>query len=279
MASPATQPVSSSVSSDLRRRSKRGCIDCKAAKVRCDELRPSCGTCARRRRPCQGYAPPSDTATYPKERQQRFITYSPTNVGSKWRPSHSKQRSDAKTQASPPAEPTGDNYDQCIITSFRTESQPDAVQEEEFQFPASPGLTLYCEPIAASSSSLIPRSIPVIPPGTIPEDDAETINVYFNRHPFEQVISLEFVGEMNASVLMILQDSPVAVGDALYSIGRVYLEEEGQGLLLPLALERRAKALARLKIKDPSRELEEMLLTSLALSAMEVMSSSVLQSP
>ena len=119
--------------------------------------------------------------------------------------------------------------------------------------------------------SPIPRSIPVIPPGAIPEDDAETINVYFNRHPFEQVISIEFVEEMNASVFMVLQDSPMTVGDALYSIGRVYLEEEGHGALLPLALERRARALASLKVKDPSREIEQMLLTSLALGAMEVL--------
>jgi hypothetical protein len=122
----------------------------------------------------------------------------------------------------------------------------------------------------ASSLPLVPRSLPAIPPGTISEEDATTINVYFNRHPFELVISLEFVDEMNASVLMILQDNPTAVGDALYSIGRVYLDEEGQrSSLLPLALDRRARTLARLKVKDPSRELEQMLLMTLALGAME----------
>lgn len=122
------------------------------------------------------------------------------------------------------------------------------------------------------SVSFLPRSIPFIPTGTIPEDDILTINVYFDRHPFELVIGPEFVDEMNASVLMVLQDNPTAIGDALYSIGRVYLDEEVQTARLPLALDRRAKTLARLKAKDPTRELEQMLLMTLTLGAMEVSS-------
>lgn len=156
----------------------------------------------------------------------------------------------------------------CSITSAKPDLQPGANQHEAFQMPKSLDLIFSSESTAYISA--IPRSIPAIPLGAIPEGDAEAINVYFNRHPFEQVISLEFVEEMNASVFMVLQDSPIAVGDALYSIGRVYVEEDSQGLLLPLALERRARTLARLKVKDPSRELEQMLLMSLTLGAMEV---------
>ncbi|OJJ50400.1 hypothetical protein ASPZODRAFT_149729 [Penicilliopsis zonata CBS 506.65] len=41
-----------------RKRSRGGCIDCKKAKVKCDELRPTCGTCVRRGHVCQGYRLP-----------------------------------------------------------------------------------------------------------------------------------------------------------------------------------------------------------------------------
>lgn len=36
-------------------RSRGGCLDCKKAKVKCDELHPKCGTCHRRGYDCQGY--------------------------------------------------------------------------------------------------------------------------------------------------------------------------------------------------------------------------------
>ncbi|OJJ45185.1 hypothetical protein ASPZODRAFT_133822 [Penicilliopsis zonata CBS 506.65] len=120
------------------------------------------------------------------------------------------------------------------------------------------------------SFPFIPPSVPTIPPGAISADDAETLSLYFNRHPFEQVISLEFVDEMNASTWMVFQDSPQAVAEALCSIGSVYLEDNSRdGALLPLTLARRARTLATLKVKDPSRELEQMLLMALALGAME----------
>lgn len=117
----------------------------------------------------------------------------------------------------------------------------------------------------------IPKSLPSIPVGTIPEADCSTINVYFARHPVELVISSEFIDEMNAVVLMVLQDSPSAIGDALYGIGRVYLDQDSPSTKLPLALNRRAKILARLRVKDPNRELEQMLVMLLALSGMEVL--------
>ncbi|ERT03469.1 hypothetical protein HMPREF1624_01784 [Sporothrix schenckii ATCC 58251] len=36
-------------------RSRKGCIDCKQAKIKCDEVHPACGTCMRRSRKCRGY--------------------------------------------------------------------------------------------------------------------------------------------------------------------------------------------------------------------------------
>ncbi|KIX07452.1 uncharacterized protein Z518_02105 [Rhinocladiella mackenziei CBS 650.93] len=260
---------------DLRRRSKGGCIDCKIAKVRCDEIRPSCGTCARRQRRCRGYPPLANAGPHSKERQQRFISYVPTNARRKRTLENSNARLDAQTPTSPAAsiETIAEERDRSLSVSsaisVQREIEPASNQLEVPGLPVSTatGLTISCESIP--SLPPISRSIPTIPPGTIPADDAETISVYFNRHPFEQVISLEFVDEMNASVLVVLQDSPQAVGDALCSIGSVYLEEDSQGSLLPLALVRRARTLATLKAKDPSRELEQMLLMSLALGAME----------
>lgn len=50
---PAAQPF---MSYSMNRRSRKGCLDCKRAKVKCDEVRPACGTCYRRGYVCQGYA-------------------------------------------------------------------------------------------------------------------------------------------------------------------------------------------------------------------------------
>jgi Fungal Zn(2)-Cys(6) binuclear cluster domain len=270
---------------DIRRRSKYGCIDCKAAKVRCDEVRPSCGTCARRHRVCRGYThqPNNNNAragAAPKRKRQRSetsITYPKSDQTTVSIDTHvcllpttsSPSRKSARRQS---------------LQSLHVETSSEALSSlspyynagSEYQTPtdlvsaASPGGS------SASIHPIIPRSLPAIPPGAIPEADGPTINVYFNRHPFELVISAEFIYEMNAAILLVLQDSPAAIGDALYSIGRIYLDEDApQGSLLPLALDRRAKTLARLRLKDPSCELEQMLAMTLALGAMEVRNSSL----
>ncbi|KAI1612546.1 fungal-specific transcription factor domain-containing protein [Exophiala viscosa] len=145
------------------------------------------------------------------------------------------------------------------------------VQEQLFDSPISTDLMVHsCSRALDASLRRIPKSLPSIPVGTIPEADCSTINVYFRRHPVELVISSEFVDEMNAVVLMVLQDSPSAIGDALYGIGRVYMDQDSQSTKLPLALNRRARTLARLRVKDPNRELEQMLVMMLALSGMEL---------
>lgn len=49
--------------------SRNGCIECKRAKVKCDELHPFCGTCTRRGRKCTGYQVGSTShvqGTFPK---------------------------------------------------------------------------------------------------------------------------------------------------------------------------------------------------------------------
>lgn len=50
------------VSLTMQRRSRNGCIDCRKSKVKCDEIRPFCGTCTRRQHICQGYATPPPPA-------------------------------------------------------------------------------------------------------------------------------------------------------------------------------------------------------------------------
>lgn len=186
-------------------------------------------------------------------------------------------RLDAQTPASEAASietavEEGDNGSSpaCSIISVHRDIEPPSTQFEVFGLIESMAVdpTISWESIGSFPS--IPQTLSIIPPGTIPPDDEEIIKLYFNRHPFEQVISLEFVDEMNASTWMVFLDSPEAVVDALCSIGSVYLEEDSQGALLPMTLARRARTLATLRAKDPSRELEQMLLMSLALGAMEV---------
>ena len=254
---------------DLRRRSKHGCIDCKAAKVRCDEARPSCATCTRRKRVCRGYAHHANAKSLPRQEQHKSPSMSPAKV-------RIKTSSDPLTPTSPISEFATEEDDTrqspCSNISDKTNTSLRQIQEQLFDSSTSTDLTVRSSSRALDASlRAIPKSIPSIPAGTIPEADCSTINVYFKRHPVELVISSEFVDEMNAVVLMVLQDSPSAIGDALYGIGRVYLDQDSQSTKLPLALNRRARTLARLRVKDPNCELEQMLVMMLALSGMEVL--------
>jgi Fungal Zn(2)-Cys(6) binuclear cluster domain len=262
---------------DLRRRSKGGCIDCKAAKVRCDESRPSCGTCARRGRRCRGYNPLLSAGPHSSEKKPKFIFYHPANERRRRSIDILDAQLDAQTSELEAAsieaavEESADRSSSLSSTvSIQRDVEPTSNQVEILGLPVSMAVDLTASYESMISFFPMPQSLRTIPPGAIPADDAETINLYFNRHPFEQVISLEFVDEMNASTWMVFEDNPKAVVEALCSIGSVYLEEDSRGALLPLTLARRARTLATLKVKDPSRELEQMLLMSLALGAMEV---------
>lgn len=261
---------------DLRRRSKGGCVDCKTAKVRCDEARPSCGTCARRRRRCRGYDPLPSADPHSLERKTRFVFYRPENARQKRSVvENSKTEPEAQTSASESVR-VGTVMEENVS---RSSSIGSIIQVQRDVDPILNKVDVLGMPVpmdkdpTTSHQSMIsftPQSLSTIPSGAISTDDAKIMSLYFNRHPFEQVISLEFVHEMNASTWMVFQEDPTAVSEALCSIGSVYLEEDSQGALLPLTLTRRAKILASLKVKDPTRELEKMLIMSLALSAMEV---------
>lgn len=252
---------------DIRRRSKAGCIDCKSAKVRCDEARPSCGTCARRQRVCQGYFHYGAWGKVPgKKEQQQSANYTRSNL---------RINSYSDDAAHP------NQRDSIFSTAVLNGNESD-VPEYDIQ-PTIAGEARYLGSnkkidllmaniphFLEGSLNMFPRSLPEIPPGVIPEADGPTINVFFDRHPAEMVISGEFINEMKAATLLVLQDNPAAIADALYSVGSIYLNEDGQHPLLSLALDRRAKTLARLRVKNPSCELEQILTMSLALAAMEV---------
>ncbi|KAH8878620.1 hypothetical protein GQ53DRAFT_86545 [Thozetella sp. PMI_491] len=261
---------------NLRHRSKGGCVDCKTAKVRCDEVRPSCGTCARRKRRCQGYHPLPGGGPRSLERKQRFIFYHPTDVKKRLplensnSPINLRTPSPEATAIEAAVQESGDrSLSSSSTMGLRSDVEPPSNRFEVLERPESMALdlTISCE--STTSFPPIPQSVYGIPPGTIPAEDAEMIRLYFSRHPSEQVISLEFVDEMNASTWMIFQYSPKAVVEALCCIGSVYLEEHSRRALIPLTITKRARALTTLKAKDPSHELELMLLMSLALGAME----------
>ncbi|KAL0944718.1 uncharacterized protein CTRU02_202605 [Colletotrichum truncatum] len=223
------------------RRSRNGCIDCRRAKVKCDEIRPSCGTCARRRHVCQGY---KQQTTHSRS---STAALTPAAVGSK---SDNKATNEVQTVSrqvvKPPASESSVNKLSTVATTGPSESQP---------------------PTHLIGS---PRVFSFIPPGTVPLADEPHIEVYFNRHPFELLIGPEFVNEMNANVLLMLQQDPVTVADAISAVGYSYLVGDSTGSLLPV-LNRRARILANLRSMKPSRfYFEEALFLLLGLCAMEL---------
>ncbi|WYZ44988.1 hypothetical protein EsH8_VIII_000304 [Colletotrichum jinshuiense] len=227
------------------RRSRNGCIDCRRAKVKCDEIRPSCGTCARRRLVCQGY----------KQHPSHHARHSPASL---FPASGTEGRKNGTPGAATASESTS-------RTSGETSATEVTVGAED----ASPTTTP-----AQFESRLVPaldtRTLSLLPPGTVSLADEPHIEVYFNRHPFELLIGHEFVNEMNANVMMMLQQDPVVIADTISAIGYSYEIGNAAGSLLPV-LNRRAKILANLRTMKPSSYyFEEALFLLLGLCAMEL---------
>ncbi|KAF6830597.1 hypothetical protein CPLU01_07287 [Colletotrichum plurivorum] len=215
------------------RRSRNGCIDCRRAKVKCDEIRPSCGTCARRRLVCQGY------------RQQP--------------PGHSR------SPAASPGSSSSSNIT-SVASNALTKTQ------STYKSPASGVASPTGTPPARRHPAPAPdtRIFSLIPPGTVAPADEPHFEVYFNRHPFELLIGPEFVSEMNANVLLMVQRDPATVADAISAVGYSYLVGDSAGSLLPV-LNRRARILANLRtMKQSSYYFEEALFLLLGLCAMEL---------
>ncbi|EXJ80450.1 hypothetical protein A1O1_08595 [Capronia coronata CBS 617.96] len=85
------------------------------------------------------------------------------------------------------------------------------------------------------------------------------------------VVSSNFVHEMNANVLSLLQHHPDAIRDTLVAIGQLYLARLGRGSFVS-ALSRRQRTLARLRtMENPLQNLELSLCMLLQLTGLEIM--------
>lgn len=126
-------------------------------------------------------------------------------------------------------------------------------------------------PLVMDPRMMTPRAIDcLIPPGVVDQSDKATVEMYFSRHPWELSIASEFVHEMNANVLAVLQQNPQTIVDSLSAIGHSYMTESGSKSSLAV-LNYRARILATLRSMEVSKHrLEEMVFYYLALSAIEL---------
>ena len=273
----------------MQRRSRKGCIDCKKAKVKCDEEQPTCGTCKRRGYACQGYAAPVPSAI------KHNYTPKPATTSPSLTAVSKSQRSkvDPQTPALIPQQQwyerrqtpkTPDTRDQH--ETLREEDEPlstpqnqvTEVDERDLEdsdvFPSDLEYTeqqITTIARARANSMQLPScpplypTVPDLPPDAIGRTDQPGVEIYFSRHPSELVISKEFVNEMNANVLQVFNQDPPAVAETLSAIGHIYLGEGGSSIV-PV-LDRKQRILARLRDR---RDLEQMMIMLLGLCALEV---------
>lgn len=124
-------------------------------------------------------------------------------------------------------------------------------------------------PLLMDPSSMSPRVMGLIPPGVVGEIEQATVEVYFARHPWEISMGPDFVNEMNANVLAVLQHNPQTV-DTLSAIGHSYMTESGSESSLAV-LNHKARILARLRSTElSSHTLEETVFLLLGLCAIEL---------
>ncbi len=222
-------------------RSRNGCIDCKKAKVKCDEERPFCGTCKRRGRRCSGYvAIPKGHS--PTSATRPFLeTTTPRDAQYELSEAQRSSTSLSVVQASSPS------LSEVSRASFSPPADSNALMQ----------LRLL-------------KSIAPFPPGTINPTDEPFIELYFMRHPRELVFGAEFVDEMNSSILQIFESSPLLVGDTLSAIGEAYVKDFSFPTLVPVP-NRKARILARLRDMDSLGLRVELLLVIMSgLCAVEV---------
>lgn len=277
----------------MNRRSRGGCIDCRKAKVKCDEIKPHCGTCKRRRHVCQGYTTPGA----PPTRSSTTTTTSSPIANSKASRQHRRQSSILQQQSSPSIisidvaeededendddDGYDDNDDDDSKRAGNNESNNastvTAIKRPFFRFnePVTTGYSSITvpkagHPLIMDPIYMTPRALGLIPPGVVSSTDRPTVELYFTRHPYELNISPEFVNEMNANVLAILQQSPHAIVDSLSAIGHSYLtSSEAESSLA--VLNYRARILATLRAMQLSDyNLEVMVFMLLGLSAIEL---------
>ncbi|EXJ91387.1 hypothetical protein A1O1_04499 [Capronia coronata CBS 617.96] len=240
-------------------RSRYGCIDCKKAKVKCDEVHPACGTCKRRGRQCSGYS-----HIVAKTRKAPEATAAQSSLAATSSPFNTREPGLLLSPVTEPATDRVQTYDAALYSS-----EPfNAIESDASS--AAP-----VSPIAHSSAVLVPtppllRSLAIIPPGAVQPTDEPFIEVYFMRHPADLVFSGEFVQEMNYNVLQVFQNNPQAVGDTLSAIGEAYLRDNSLPIV-GFVPNRKARILARLRNMDSlGVSLELLLTTILGLCAVEL---------
>ncbi|OHF02889.1 hypothetical protein CORC01_01647 [Colletotrichum orchidophilum] len=228
------------------RRSRNGCIDCRKAKVKCDEIRPSCGTCARRRLVCQGYKTQPGAAQHARHSPSSLLAVAAAATGKE------------PASASGPASKSPGALS-VTVSAGSTNSSPTTLVGQSASTASN-----------RSTLALDTRTFSLLPPGSVPAADQPYLELYFNRHPFELLIGHEFVCEMNANIVMMLQQDPVVIADTISAIGYSYDVGSSSAALLPV-LNRRAKILANLRNMKPSTHyFEEALFLLLGLCAMEL---------
>ncbi|KAK7210726.1 hypothetical protein V2G26_017904 [Clonostachys chloroleuca] len=253
-------------------RSRKGCIDYKQAKIKCDEQRPFCGTCTRRRRQCRGYATPKTRSPshHPPHEVSAAGAYSPSSVSSEsFLPNgYPGGRSEVLRAA---------DYVSVVSESPSSSDTQNApfttgmVVSSTFNggsIDGSPDSPL----LGISHPSLAPpRSPSFIPLNEIQPADKPLIEIYFLRHPSDMVMRNDsFIDEMNCAVISLLQKCPVVVSDSLCAIGENYIKETADASLVS---SRKLRLLNRLRlVNEDGRNPELVLLLLLALCGAELTS-------
>lgn len=249
----------------LATRSRKGCIDCKQAKVKCDEVHPSCGTCVRRGRQCRGYNLPNTIAKDPVHEQRESSFYFQGQAAS-W--------AGVDTQTPVATE--------SISTWTPIEEESGEIEEQSTQLHLPSGLWIVSTTPSTAGYSRKETTEPLnewlpllkypsfIPLGEIQAADKPFIEVYFIRHPSDLVMSDTFVNEMNAVSISLLQRSPAALGDALSAIGEIYLKDTVSSSAIQVSC-RKTRLLSRLRaVNEDGSSLELVLALLLGLCGVEV---------
>ncbi|CAH0036337.1 unnamed protein product [Clonostachys solani] len=254
-------------------RSRKGCIDCKQAKIKCDEQHPFCGTCARRRRQCRGYG-----ALKARSASQHH----PHGVSAAGARSPSSVSSESFL---PNDYPDGGSGVLMAADYASVVSESPSLSGSSQSTPFTAGMIVssafsggsvdgssYSPLLGISHPSLAPpRSPSFIPLNEIQPADKPLIEIYFLRHPSEMVMSNDsFIDEMNCSVISLLQQCPVVVSDSLCAIGENYIKETADASLVS---SRKLRLLNRLRlVNEDGRNPELVLLLLLALCGAELTS-------
>jgi hypothetical protein len=262
-------------------RSRKGCIDCKQAKVKCDEVHPSCGTCARRGRQCRGYNPLQIISSSTSlggvarhgTRHGSFVGHRPRRGSHSTATSEPPPKVDEVTEDQlylswPPVTDALARFSDVAIAS--TSEEDDSQEKLRSSLPTPTTAADYMSAMvleASAKSQIVPKSPSLVPLSEILAADKPFIEVYFMRHPADLVMSDEFVSEMNAFALALLQQSPTAVCDSLSAIGENYIKDPGAIQVS----NRKMRLVSRLRmINEDGSSLELVLALLLGLCGVEV---------